>query len=140
MENDSNQNIDQLDSQFLPKERHGCLTAWLILMLIANAATALIYFLASDMIAKNLPVPLPTSMAMLLGLVGLCNVLFAVFIFKWKKWGFWGFVATSIIALGINLSLGLGIGQSILGLIGIAVFYGVLQIKQNGVSGWANLE
>jgi hypothetical protein len=43
------------------------------------------------------------------------------------------------LAIIINLALGLGIFQSAVGLIGIAVLYGVLQIgKEN--KGWPQLE
>jgi hypothetical protein len=56
-----------------------------------------------------------------------------------KKWGFWGFIASSIVALFVNLSIGMGIGQSLLGLVGIALLYGVLHIgKEN--KGWPQLE
>jgi hypothetical protein len=68
------------------------------------------------------------------------NVVFSVMLFLWKKWGFWGFIITSIGAFAINLSIGLGVGQSIAGLVGIAVLYGVLQIKKDNISAWANLE
>jgi hypothetical protein len=40
----------------------------------------------------------------------------------------------------INLNIGIGIGQSLGGLIGIAVLFGILQITKDGVSGWEQLE
>ena len=122
------------------KQRHGCLTAWLILMIIANSATAILYLFASEMITKNLLGEVSTPMIILLGIIGIGNVIFSVLILQWKKLGFWGFIITSIGAVIINSTIGLGIGQSLFGLIGIAIFYGILQIKKDNVTGWENLE
>ena len=57
-----------------------------------------------------------------------------------KKIGFWGFVITSLVAVAVNLNIGLGIAQSLIGLIGILILYAVLQIKADNVSAWNNLE
>jgi ABC-type multidrug transport system permease subunit len=122
------------------KQRHGCVTAWLVLMIFANSLTAVIYLFASDMIIKNLPGNVSTPMLILLGIIGIGNIVFSVLLFQWKKVGFWGFLLTSIASLIINLSIGLGIGQSVIGLVGIAILYGVLQIKKDNVSAWDNLE
>jgi hypothetical protein len=72
--------------------------------------------------------------------LGIGNVVFSILLFKWMKIGFWGFLITSIGALIINLSIGLGIGQSLFGLVGIAILYGVLQIKKDNVPAWDNLD
>ena len=122
------------------KQRHGCVTAWLIFMIIANSAIAFLYLFASSFITETLPGNVSETMIMLLGIVSIANIIFAVMLFKWKKIGFWGFTGTSIIALIINLNIGLGIGQSLLGLISIAILFGILQIKRDGVSAWKNLE
>lgn len=78
-------------------------------------------------------------MIVLLGIIGIANVVFSVLLLQWKN-GFWGFIVTSIAALIINLYLGLGIGQSVFGMVGIAILYFVLQIKKNDVTAWDNLE
>ena len=122
------------------KQRHGCLTAWLVLMIILNSLTAIVYLFAGDMIAKNLPGGISTPMLILLAILGIANVCFSVLLFQWKKWGFLGFIITSIGALIINLSIGLGIGQSLFGLVGLAILYGILQIKKDNVTAWENLE
>lgn len=122
------------------KQRHGCVTAWLVLMIIANSLTAIIYLFASEMITDNLPGNVSTPMIILLGIIGIANIVFSVMLFQWKKLGFWGFIITSIGALIINLSIGLGIGQSLFGLVGIAILYGVLQIKKDSITAWENLE
>ena len=92
------------------------------------------------MVADNFPGGISDSMLILLAILGIANVIFAILLFKWKKIGFWGFVATSIVALFINLSIGLGIAQSLFGLVGIVILYFVLQIKKDDVTTWNNLE
>ena len=124
----------------IPKQRHGCVTAWLILMIIANSLTAILYLFAGDIVAQNFPGGISNSILILLAIFGIGNVIFSILLFKWKKIGFWGFLLTSIGSLIINLSIGLGIGQSLLGLVGIAILYGVLQIKKDNVPAWDNLE
>ena len=120
------------------KKRHGCLTAVLILMLIANSATALMYLFGSNVILQAVP-GIPSWSLIALGIFAAINLVCTIAIFKWKKWGFWGFIITSIAALFVNLSIGLGIGQSLMGLGGLALLYGVLHIgKEN--KGWPQLE
>lgn len=122
------------------KQRHGCVTAWLILMIISNSVTALLYFFATDFVTKNLPVQIPNTMVIVLGVIGIANVIFSVLLLKWNKIGFWGFVLTSIAALVININIGMGIGTSLFGLVGIAILYAVLQIKKEDVTTWENLQ
>ena len=92
------------------------------------------------MITKNLSMDVSNSMIILLGIICIANVIFSVMLFQWKKLGFWGFIITSIGAFIINLSIGLGIVQSLFGLVGIAILYGVLQIKKDNIPAWDNLE
>lgn len=120
------------------KQRHGCLTAWLIFMIVANSLAALFYLLVSSSIRQQLP-NAPEWLFPVMGIGGLFNLGFAIALFKWKKWGFWGFCASSIVAFTLNLTAGLGIGPSMLGLIGVAVLYGVLQIGKED-KGWPQLD
>ena len=122
------------------KQRHGCVTTWLILMIIFNSLTAVIYLFAGDIVAQNLPGGISNSMMILLAVLVIFNIIFSVMLLKWKKWGFWGLIFTSIGAFVINLSIGLGIGQSIIGLFGIAILFGILQIKKDNISAWDNLD
>lgn len=120
------------------KQRHGCLTAWLILMIIVNAATALFYLLGSAAIKQNFP-SAPVWTFPVLAVVGIANVVCAVALFQWKKWGFFGFIATSIIAFVVNLTVGVNIVQASIGLVGVALLYGVLQIGKER-NGWLQLD
>jgi len=122
-----------------PKQRHGCVTAWLIFMIIVNSLIAITYLFASNFILNTLP-NVSKTIIVLLGTFSVVNVIFSVMLLQWKKIAFWGFIGTSIVALVINLSIGMGIGQSLFGLVGIGVLYGILQIKKNNVTTWKNLE
>lgn len=122
------------------KQRHGCVTAWLIFMIIANAFSAISYLFMGDTISEALPEPVPTPMLYALAIIGIANLVFAIMLLQWKKWAFWGFVVSGLITLGINLSIGIGIGQSLLGLLGVGILYAILQINKDGKTAWANLE
>lgn len=120
------------------KSRHGCLTAWLVVMIIANSATALIYLVGGQNIRANLP-DAPSWMFPVLIVFALFNVACAIALFQWKKWGFWGFVFSSVVALIVNINAGLGIGPSLFGLVGVALLFGVLNIGTTN-KGWPQLE
>jgi hypothetical protein len=121
------------------KQRHGCLTAWLILMIVVNSLAALVYIFASGVIKHGLPNAPAWAFPALAVLGIIANVVFAIALFQWKKWGFLGFVGTSILAFVINLILGLNIVQVLFGLLGVLVLYGVLQIGEDK-KGWTQLE
>ena len=120
------------------KQRHWCLTTWLILMIIANSLTALVYLIASRTIKSNLP-NTPDWAMPTLAVVCIANVAFSIVLFQWKKWGFFGLVATGILTLAINLTIGLGIGRALLGVLGVGALYAVLQIGKEK-RGWTQLE
>jgi predicted membrane metal-binding protein len=107
-------------------------------MIVANSATALMYLFGAAAIRQALP-GIPGWAFPVLIVMSLFNLVCAIALFQWKKWGFWGFCASSVIALAVNLSVGIGIGQSLAGLVGLLILYGVLQIgKEN--KGWPQLE
>jgi len=91
------------------KQRHGCVTAWLILMIFFNSLVAVLYFFANEMLVENLPNNPPAIMLYLLGIIGIANVFFAIQMMQWKKYAFWGFAITAVVSLNINLSFGLSL-------------------------------
>jgi len=105
------------------KQRHGCLTAFLILMIIANSVSTIMYLLGSSYIKQTLP-NAPSWLFPVLAVLGIFNLVCAIALFKWKKWGFWGFCASAVAALIINISTGVGIAPSLVGLIGVAILFG----------------
>ena len=119
------------------KQRHGCLTTVLVLMIVTNSATALMYLLGRSAFKQSLG--MPSWVLVVMGVLASFNLACAIALFKWKKWGFWGFIASCIVALFVNISAGIVLGQSLLGPIGIALLYGVLHIgKEN--KGWPQLD
>jgi hypothetical protein len=120
------------------KQRHGCLTAFLIFGIIMNVIASLMNLLGGAMIRQHFP-DAPVWSLPVLGLAGIFNIVCLVALFKWKKWGFYGAVASAVLAFVVNLVIGINILQALLGLVGIAVLYGVLQIGGDN-KGWNNLE
>jgi predicted MFS family arabinose efflux permease len=108
--------------------RHGCLTTYLVFVIIVNSAVALVYLFGREWLQRNGP-QTPEWAFWLLSICGVSNVISAIALLRWKRWGFWLFVLSTIAALAINFSIGLG-RQGIFGtaVLGIAVLYAVLQI------------
>ena len=125
-------NPDQL------KLRHGCLTAFLILMIIANSIIALFYLFSGSTVAKAFPESSSWALPVLI-IIGIFNVACAIALYQWKKWGFYGFTISSIITFIVNLIIGLNMFQSFVGFMGIAVLYWVLQMGKEK-KGWDQLE
>jgi len=119
-------------------ERHGCVTAWLIFMLIANSIVALIYLFTINKLEQTLNISL-RSIALLIILSAL-NTIFSIMLLSWKKIGFYGFAITAVIALVINIMIGISPMRALIGLAGFAILYAILQIKKDGISAWQNLK
>jgi hypothetical protein len=120
------------------KQRHGCLTAYLVFMIIANSATALIYLVGAEDIRRKIPnIPEWSFPVLIAGTI--LNLVFAIALLRWKKWGFWGFVATAVVLFFVNLSLGFALGPALVGLLGVAILYGVLHIGKER-QGWSQLD
>ena len=116
------------------KKRGALLTIWLALMIVANAGTALYYFLFSSFItslSSSIGLPtIPSWAIYTLGILALVNVVFAVFLIMWKKWAFFAFSVMSVVTLVINVVIGLGI-SSVFGLLGPVILYLLLRSKWN---------
>ncbi len=123
----------------MPKQRHGCLTTWLFLMVAVNSVLALIYALTAEQSRHGLP-HLGTARTRPI-LAGICaaNVFFSIGLFRWKRWGFFGLVASSLLTFVFNLAIHLSVGRAVFGLLGLIVLYGVLQIGDRN-KGWTQLE
>jgi quinol-cytochrome oxidoreductase complex cytochrome b subunit len=120
------------------KQRHGCVTAWLIVMIVIYTLN-MGYGLFAGFFKHDPIQMVPQWLLGLLTLICMLNILFAVFIFKWKKWAFWGFLATTFLTMGINYAV-YGVRQALVGLFSLVILFITLQIKERGKSGWENLE
>ncbi|HEX8076408.1 MAG TPA: hypothetical protein VF511_01230 [Chthoniobacterales bacterium] len=107
-------------------DRHGCLTTYLVFVIIVNSAMALMYLFGAEWLRRN-GAKTPDWAFWALALAGVINVISAVALLRWKRWGFWLFVVSAIAGVAVNLSIGLP--QGIFGaVVGIAILYGVLHI------------
>ena len=120
------------------KNRHGCLTAYLIVMIIANSLTGLLYLFGADAIKERLP-NMPNWAFPVLIAIAIINLICAFALFRWKKWGFWGFCISTAIVFVLNLAIGLSVASAIGGLLGVAILYGVLHIGKDN-KGWPQLD
>jgi hypothetical protein len=107
------------------RERSGCLTAWLILMLIANSGLAFYYLTSGNDLARFFTNASPTVF-IILAVLGAVNVASAIALWRWKKWGFYLFIGTAILSIIINLSLGIPLFNSLLGLVGVGILWYLL--------------
>jgi hypothetical protein len=97
-----------------PQERGGCLTALLVLMMIANPLTGIVYFAAGDMVKKGLP-NAPDWTAPVLGVIAFVMFASAIAMFRFKKWGLYGALTCAAIALVVNLTSGVNPVQALFG-------------------------
>lgn len=120
------------------KQRHGCLTAFLVFSIILNALVSFMNLFAGTMIRQGHP-DMPGWTLPVLGIAGIINIVCLIALFRWKRWGFYGAAALAALAFIVNLVAGLNIMQAFFGLFGIALLYGVLQIGGER-KGWTQLE
>lgn len=120
------------------KQRHGCLTAFLIFMLLANLLAAYGNVAMQDDILSALP-KLSSNLILFLTAMGILNVVFVIAIFNWKKWGFWGFCISAIVVFSINIYGGVGILAALAGLAGVLLLFAVLKIGKER-AGWDQLD
>ena len=115
------------------KQRHGCINAWLWLVIAANLAFCGYYAIQMFSVWSN-------TMVWgfgLLSILALGNVLGAILLMRWNKCGFYLFIVCSIITAIVNAGiLGLGASSGIQGLVAILIWWGILHIKKDGVPAW----
>lgn len=91
-----------------PKKRGLWLSAFLILMFVANPLTALTYFSNPEVITQAYP-KMTIGIVYFMGVAAIVNVVLAAGVWNWKKWGVYGFYGVAAIAFFINLHVGLGV-------------------------------
>ena len=146
-----------------PKQRHGCLTAYLIIIIVITALGLVLVPLApvmTDLIQSeyteySITFTWATWVALAASAV---QIAFAVAIYKWKRWGVYGFVGATVVELiltsidteGANNFSGIPsitpefaaivsiIITAIVGILTIALL--VVALKMGKPSGWDQLE
>lgn len=115
------------------KQRHGCVNAWLWLIIATNLVLCGYYAIQMFNVWSNTHV----WGYGLLSILTLGNVLGAILLMRWNKCGFYLFIACSIITTIVNAGiLDLGVSTGIQGLVAIIIWWGILHIKKDGVPAW----
>lgn len=114
------------------KGRHGFITFWLWLLVVVNILGALVNFFPKFMWGTNYPDEY-VMVSVLVGVLGLLNVVGVFLLLMWKKVGFAIIAVSSTIAALMGLAT---MGTPPLGLIGLAILWFVLKIEKHGVSYW----
>lgn len=115
------------------KQRHGCVNAWLWLVIAVNLVACGYYAIQMFSMEYN---TLVWGFG-LTSILALGNVLGAILLMRWNKYGFYLFIACTIINAIINIGiLDLGISSGIQGIIAILIWWGILHIKKDGISAW----
>ncbi|OGO77643.1 MAG: hypothetical protein A2Y23_11920 [Clostridiales bacterium GWB2_37_7] len=79
-------------------KRSGCLTAFIIVLIVLYVFSALGSFLAGPMISAFMPEYSTNTLYIIFnGILAVLNIVFLVGVWRYKKWGFFGFVAVSIL-------------------------------------------
>lgn len=112
-------------------ERHGFVSFWLGLVVVANLLGSIMNFLPKQMWGNNYPDDM-IPLSYLCGVLNLIMIGGAFMLLNWNKKGFWVIGITAIVS-GIITMI---IGNVPVGLIGFFVLWLVLQIKKNGISYW----
>ena len=63
------------------------------------------------------------------------DLVFCFYLLKWKKWAFWGMLVSVLLIFILNLYNNVDLFLALLGLSGMALLFGVLQLKENKISG-----
>ena len=128
------------NEQTLEKQRHGCVTAFLIFLMIANSASVILYFFATEFMSKTLSIEISDSDKIFLSIFKIANLISCILLFQWKKIGFWLYIATNVATVVLSIYQGKGTSQLWSALFGIALLFGIMQIAiKNGKTTWNEL-
>ena len=112
------------------KKRNTLLNVWLIIMLIANVFSAISYLFFNSLLSSAYPYA-PSWIFHIYGLLSLINIILVSFLFKWKRWAFYVFCIVTLLALIMNIYIGIEIIASMLGIVGPIILYLIMKPKWN---------
>lgn len=125
--NDPNGSNESRFTEITEPRRNGCLTSWLVFALAAHAVTIALYSLAYPQMHAGTPTITPGVARMLIA-AGIASIVCILALFRWRRWGFYGIVTITALTFFLNVSLGVGFGGALGGLIGIVLLYWVLHL------------
>ncbi len=125
----------QNSSNIKEKQRHGCLTAYLVVLIGFSLAALGFYLLRA--IGRN---DSPVWESLIFAAVALFDVICLAAVFMWKKWGVWGLCSVQLIGFIVSIIQGELIIVSLINLvIGLGLLFWVLHIGGEN-KGWPQLE
>lgn len=118
------------------KQRHGCVTSWIWLVILVNLGYA-VFYSAFMFDAYSSDMSLGFGV---LSIMGILNVLGAILLMRWNKLGFYLFLINSLLIVFINVGLlGMQPVTAISSIFAILVWWGILQVRKNGISAWKQM-
>jgi hypothetical protein len=117
-------------------KRSGCLTAFIIIMIVLYALGAIGSFVAGPLLAGMLPeYDVSAGNPIFNALLSVLSIVFLIGVWKYKKWGFYGFVAVAVLNIILSIfTTGSIIGSIISGLIFPVILYFLLRPIWNHMS------
>ncbi len=124
------------------KKLGGCLTTWLVVMLIGSGSNIMTNFLLFSGVTKSQVFQQSPAFLLLYLLLNCAEIVCAIALLSWKKWGFYLFVSLALSNLGIYYlehifdnrpfpsGAGINILTFILPFIGVGVLYWLLRRNQ----------
>lgn len=114
-------------------EPGGLLTIWLVILTFLNLNSGMTYLVSivaynTGNAMKYIPSTMPIWAVYLFLVISLLNLVFAIFLYKWKRWAFYGFCVSSLITVIVNIWIGLGI-IAIVGLANPVIIYFLMKPK-----------
>lgn len=130
------------------KKLGGCLTTWLVVMLIGSGSSIITNFLQFSGMTKTLAFQQSPAFLLIYLLLNCADIVCAIALLSWKKWGFYLFLCLALLNPGIYYlehildnrpfpsGAGLNILTFILPFIGVSILYWLL--RRNDV--WGQLD
>jgi hypothetical protein len=128
----------QDSSNINQKKRHGCLTAYLVLIIAGSSLS--MFFIPLAATDPDPSIRLPVWLIALEVCFALFNIVCAWALLGWKKWGFWGLCVSNVAGFVVLLIMGeLLIVAVINVIVSTGVLYWMLHIGDEN-KGWPQLE
>jgi hypothetical protein len=89
-----------------PRQRGGCLTAWLVLMILSGAFVSTMNFFITDIGSQYGSGGDGIWVFAVYGIAGLAMLVGAIVLMLWKRWGFWAICAAAVVNLGLQIYQG----------------------------------
>ncbi len=121
-----------------PKTRHGCVTAWLVIVILVNTFVALVGIILREEFQRRFPAEI-SWLIPVMTVIALANVICAVALLNWKLWGFIGMWVIAAGGVALNLYIGASLTDIASWVVGPALATVLLQLGDRKTT-WSQLE